>query len=81
MSSRTLHSQQASSLAPHPPTHLSSQAFAWLARSKHTLRHMNEARHIFVVLRLLELRNRWLSSPGTSRGVNSSKTYASTGGL
>jgi len=38
-----------------------SQAFAWLARSKHIFRHMNEARFVFTILRLLELRNRDLT--------------------
>lgn len=37
-----------------------TQSFAWLARSKHIFRHMNEARFLFTMLRLMELRNRWL---------------------
>ena len=39
-------------------------AFAWLARSKHVLRHMNEARFLFFILRLAELRNRHLCDKG-----------------
>ena len=35
-------------------------AFAWLARSKHILRNRNEARFLFFILRLAELRNRQL---------------------
>ena len=44
---------------PHPaqPPH---QAFAWLARSKHIFRKMNRSRFFFLMLRLIELRNRWL---------------------
>lgn len=36
------------------------QSFAWLARSKHLFRTMNESRYLFVQLRLMELRNRFL---------------------
>ena len=37
-----------------------AQSFAWLARSKHLFRTMNESRYLFVQLRLMELRNRFL---------------------
>ena len=41
-----------------------AQSFAWLARSKHLFRHMNEARFNFAMLRLMELRNRHLCAAG-----------------
>ena len=37
-----------------------AQAFAWLARSKHVFRHMTEAHFMFVMLRLMKLRNKFL---------------------
>ena len=49
-------------------------SFAWLARSKHVLRHRNEARFLFLVLRLAELRNRQLcdeSGPAVSSSAES----------
>mmetsp|Transcript_40269 Transcript_40269/g.127051 ORF Transcript_40269/g.127051 Transcript_40269/m.127051 type:complete len:138 (+) Transcript_40269:126-539(+) len=45
-------------LGPRTNTEAAEQAFAFLARSKHIFRHMNEARFTFTILRLLELRNR-----------------------
>ena len=42
-------------------TEAAEQAFAWLARSKHVFRHMNEARFMYVMLRLMTLRNRHLA--------------------
>ena len=55
---------------PHPALTLAAtappcaQSFAWLARSKHLFRHMNEARFNFIMLRLMELRNRHLCATG-----------------
>ena len=43
-------------------TEAAEQAFAWLARSKHLYRRMNESRFFFLIMRQLELRNRWLCS-------------------
>ena len=45
-------------------TPLCAQSFAWLARSKHLFRHMNEARFNFAMLRLMELRNQHLCAAG-----------------
>ena len=47
-----------------PASSLPSQSFAWLARSKHLFRHMNEARFNFIMLRMMELRNRHLVAQG-----------------
>ena len=41
-------------------TQAGEEAFAWLARSKHMFRGMNEARFLFIMLRLAHLRNRQL---------------------
>ena len=41
-----------------------SQSFAWLARSKHVFRRMNQARFLFTMLRLMDKRNRFLCSSG-----------------
>lgn len=38
-------------------TQSAEQAFAWLAQSKKVLRHMNEARFLFYMLRMAHLRN------------------------
>ena len=43
-------------------TEAAEQSFSWLARSKHTLRNMGEGRFQFMVLHLMEHRNRWLVS-------------------
>ena len=43
-------------------TEATEQSFSWLARSKHTLRNMGEGRFQFMVLHLMEHRNRWLVS-------------------
>ena len=40
-------------------TEAAEQAFAWLARSKHLFRTMNESRFLFTILRLMHLRNRY----------------------
>jgi hypothetical protein len=37
-----------------------AQSFAWLARSKHIFRRMNQSRFFFTMLRLMDLRNRYL---------------------
>jgi hypothetical protein len=42
-------------------TQAGEEAFSWLARAKHMFRHMNEARFLFIMLRLAHLRNRQLS--------------------
>ena len=47
-------------LGPSTNTEAAEESFAWLARSKHLFRTMNESRYIFVQLRLMELRNRFL---------------------
>ena len=41
-------------------TEAAEQAFAWLARSKHLFRRMNEARFFFYLLHMMHLRNVWL---------------------
>ena len=38
------------------------ETFQWLARSKHLYRHMNEARFMFIMLRMMHHRNVYLSS-------------------
>jgi hypothetical protein len=43
-------------------TEAAEQSFSWLARSKHTLRGMTEGRFQFMVIHLMEHRNRWLVS-------------------
>lgn len=47
-------------LGPKTQTEAAEQSFSWLARSKHTLRHMTEGRFQFMVLHLMEQRNQWL---------------------
>ena len=42
-------------------TEAAEEAFSWLARSKHILRHMNNGRYNFYIRRLIFLRNRYLS--------------------
>lgn len=37
-----------------------SQSFSWLAESKHLFKNMNEGRHLFLLLRMMELRNQHL---------------------
>ena len=55
-------------LGPRTQTEAAEQSFAWLARSKHTFRHMTEGRFQFMVLHLMEERNKWLiSQPVVSR--------------
>ena len=49
-----------SELGPKTNTEAAEESFAWLARSKHLFRTMNESRYIFVQLRMMELRNRFL---------------------
>ena len=51
------------SAPPERPSAL-AQAFAWLARSKHIYKNMGQGRFVFVMLRLIELRNRWLEETG-----------------
>jgi hypothetical protein len=41
-------------------TEAGEQSFSWLARSKHTLRGMNEGRFQFMTLHLMHERNKWL---------------------
>ena len=41
-------------------TSAGEQGFSWLARSKHMLGSMNEARFMFSLLRMMHLRNKWL---------------------
>ena len=41
-------------------TEAGEQSFSWLARSKFTLRNMNEGRFQFMTLHLLHERNKWL---------------------
>ena len=41
-------------------TEAAEQAFAWLAQSKKVFRHSNEARFLFLMLRLAHLRNKQL---------------------
>ena len=41
-----------------------AQAFAWMARSKHIYKNMGQGRFMFVMLRMIELRNRWLEETG-----------------
>ena len=45
-------------------TQSAEQAFAWLSRSKHIFRHMNQARFFFLLLRLAHLRNKNLVRRG-----------------
>ena len=45
-------------------TEAAEQSFAWLARSKHTLRYMSEGRFQFMVLHLMHERNKWLIARG-----------------
>ena len=48
-------------------TEACEQSFAWLARSKHVFRRMNQARFLFTMLRQMELRNRYLSAKAASK--------------
>ena len=61
--------EKCSALGPKTQTEAAEQSFSWLARSKHTLRHMNEGKFQFMVLHLMEQRNQWL----VKRGVHWSK--------
>ena len=45
-------------------TEAAEQSFAWLARSKHTLRYMSEGTFQFMVLHLMHERNKWLIARG-----------------
>ena len=47
-------------------TQAAEEAFAWLAGSKKIFRHMNEARFLFLMLRLAHLRNKDLCLAGMS---------------
>ena len=47
-------------------TEAAEQAFAWLANSKRTFRHMNEAHFLFFMLRLAHLRNLFLCKNASS---------------
>ena len=38
------------------------ETFQWLSRSKHLYRHMNEARFMFIMLRMMHHRNVYISS-------------------
>ena len=46
-------------LRPDDNTEVAEQGFAWLARSKHVFRTMNESRFLFTILRLMHMRNRY----------------------
>lgn len=49
-------------------TEAAEQAFAWLAGAKSCVRHMNEARFLFFILRLVHLRNVQLCKAGLASG-------------
>jgi hypothetical protein len=51
-------------LGGNTQTEAAEQSFAWLARSKHTLRYMSEGRFQFMVLHLMNERNKWLMARG-----------------
>ena len=49
-------------LGSHTQTEAGEQSFSWLARSKHTFRHMSEGKFQFMMLHLLDERNQYLVS-------------------
>ena len=58
---RNVNPNKCAELGPKTNTEAAEESFAWLARSKHLFRTMNEGRFLFVQLRMMELRNRFLS--------------------